>query len=152
MMTTTRNRVPDNTAAPINHEIERSTEASVIGYSAEGNDAIDKRLAELDQEWDIERVLQAESAMMALLGLTLGIKQDRRFLILPAIVASMVLLHAFQGWYPMLPMFRRMKLRTSDEINQERYALKAARGDFQGVDANAQAISNAQAAWQGVQR
>jgi hypothetical protein len=127
----------------------------VIGYSVEGNQAIDERLAELDQEWDIERVLQVESSLMALLGLILGIKHHRRFLILPAFVASMVLLHGVQGWYPMLPVFRRLKLRTCDEINRERYALKAARGDFEGVVAASggeaasreEVTERAQAAW-----
>ena len=42
----------------------------------------------------------------------------------------MVFLHAVQGWYPLLPLFRRMGIRTETEIATERYALKAIRGDF----------------------
>lgn len=42
----------------------------------------------------------------------------------------MLLLHGVHGWYPLLPVFRRMGLRTRREIAAERYALKALRGDF----------------------
>jgi hypothetical protein len=31
---------------------------------------------------------------------------------------------------------RRLGIRTADEINNERYALKALRGDFENVNAN----------------
>ena len=52
---------------------------------------------------------------------------------LPAVVAGFLLQHAAQGWCPPLPLMRRMGVRTRDEINQERYALKALRGDFDEV-------------------
>ena len=32
-----------------------------------------------------------------------------------------------------MPVFRRLGVRTSFEIEQERYALKSLRGDFQGL-------------------
>lgn len=34
-----------------------------------------------------------------------------------------------------MPVFRRLGVRTSGEIDQERYALKALRGDFDRVSA-----------------
>src|SRR5690348_10746194 len=37
---------------------------------------------------------------------------------------------ALQGWCPPVPFFRSRGVRTAYEINQERYALKALRGDF----------------------
>jgi hypothetical protein len=45
-------------------------------------------------------------------------------------VGAAVFLHATAGGYPLLPLFRRLGLRTSREIARERYALKALRGDF----------------------
>jgi hypothetical protein len=42
-------------------------------------------------------------------------------------------MHAFSGRYPVLPVLRRMGLRTSREIARERYALKALRGDFRDM-------------------
>jgi hypothetical protein len=45
-----------------------------------------------------------------------------------------LLQHAVQGWCPPLPLLRRLGVRTADEINEERYALKALRGDFVDAD------------------
>jgi hypothetical protein len=67
---------------------------------------------------------------ITLIGLALGVAKDRRFLIIPAVVQSFFLQHALQGWCPPLPVLRRLGVRTADEINVERYALKALRGDF----------------------
>jgi hypothetical protein len=41
--------------------------------------------------------------------------------------------HALQGWCPPLPLLRRLGVRTQQEIERERYALKALRGDFDAV-------------------
>ena len=51
----------------------------------------------------------------------------------PVIVCGFLLQHAIQGWCPPVPVFRRLGVRTSFEIEQERYALKSLRGDFQGL-------------------
>ena len=39
--------------------------------------------------------------------------------------------HAVQGWCPPIPILRRLGFRTSYEIEEERAALKALRGDFE---------------------
>ena len=62
-----------------------------------------------------------------------GALVDRRLFVLPALVAGFLLQHAVQGWCPPVPLFRRLGFRTQPEIEQERYALKALRGDFRGV-------------------
>jgi hypothetical protein len=58
---------------------------------------------------------------------------SRRFLVLPAIVFGFFFQHATQGWCPPLPVFRKMGVRTRREINKEKYALKALRGDFEHI-------------------
>jgi hypothetical protein len=93
---------------------------------------IDQRLAELDREWDIERTIEANASTIALAGLGLGALVDRRFYALPVVVASFLLMHALQGWCPPVPLLRRLGFRTQPEIGEERYALKALRGDFDG--------------------
>ena len=55
---------------------------------------------------------------------------DRRFFALPAVVAGFLLQQAVQGRCPPVPLFRRLGFRTASEIDHERYALKALRGDF----------------------
>jgi uncharacterized protein (TIGR01244 family) len=96
---------------------------------------IDTRLAELDREWDMERTLETNAAALALTGTLLGAFVDRRFLVVPAVVTSFLLQHALQGWCPPVPFFRRRGVRTAREIETERHALKALRGDYRQVPA-----------------
>lgn len=131
MLPHTTGRVTRATADEINDRIARETRESVAHYSARGPASIQRRLDELDAEWDIERVLEANASSLALVGLGLGTWVDRRFYLLPAVIAGFLLQHALQGWCPPLPVLRRLGVRTQAEIEQERYALKAVRGDFQ---------------------
>jgi hypothetical protein len=135
MFTTTSARVRQNTAEDVNRRIRRQAEQSLMECLRRGPAAIDRRLAELDEEWDIERYLETMAPTFTLLGLTLGITTDRKWLILPAVVQTFFLQHALQGWCPPVPVLRRLGVRTADEINQERYALKALRGDFESISA-----------------
>ncbi len=133
MIPTTVARVPEHTAGHVNEDIRRRTQEDIARIAAAGPEAIDRRLEELDREWDIERTLEANAATVALVGLGLGTFVDRRFYLLPAAVAGFLLQHALQGWCPPMPVFRRLGVRTATEIEEERYALKALRGDFRGV-------------------
>jgi hypothetical protein len=133
MLPETTTRVPRHTASHVNARIERQIEENVLRTAAGGREAITRRLAELDREWDIERTLEANAATVSLLGLTLGATVDRRWFVLPAVVAGFLLQHAVQGWCPPVPVFRRLGFRTQTEIDYERYALKVLRGDFQGL-------------------
>ena len=128
----TTRRVPLNTPADVNERIRMDTEKRIAFYGAHP-ELIDQRLAELDREWDVERLIETEAPSMTLTGLVMGLAFSRKWLIIPLFAQSMVFLHAVQGWYPLLPLFRRMGFRTEREIAIERYALKAIRGDFRDV-------------------
>lgn len=130
MLPSTVERVPRQTAEDVNAEIHRQLLENVTKYAAEGAAAIERRLTELDHEWDIERTLEANASTAVLIGVVLGASVDRRWFVLPAVVAGFLLQHALQGWCPPMPVFRRLGVRTASEIEQERYALKALRGDF----------------------
>jgi hypothetical protein len=136
MIPSTVERVPQHTARKINERIRRQTEENIASCAAEGAAAIERRLAELTREWDIERTLEANAATVSLIGLTLGATVDRKWFVLPAVVAGFLLQHAVQGWCPPLPMFRRLGFRTQSEIEYERYALIAVRGDFRNLPDN----------------
>ncbi|HMU31825.1 MAG TPA: hypothetical protein PLY42_11465 [Nitrospira sp.] len=129
----TTSRVADRTDADINARIRRQTEANVAYFAKGGAQAISERLRELDREWDVERLLEANAATIALTGLCLGSLVNRRWFLLPAVVGGFLLQHAVQGWCPPIPIFRRLGMRTQTEIEQERYALKAMRGDFANI-------------------
>ena len=127
--------MPRHTPREYNAAIRRRTEENVARFASAGPAAIDGRLAELDREWDIERTLEANAATVSLVGSALGFAVDRRFFLLPVAVAGFLLQHALQGWCPPVPLFRRLGFRTAAEIDHERYALKALRGDFRNVRA-----------------
>jgi hypothetical protein len=128
----TTERVTARTSTKHNARIAEETEQRVRWY-AEHRDAIPERLRELDHEWDVERTLEANAASLSLLGVLLGATVDRRFFALPGVVAAFLLQHALQGWCPPLPVLRRLGVRTQSEIEEERTALKALRGDFEGL-------------------
>lgn len=128
----TTTRVERNTSDSANRRIREQIEES-IAYFSEHPHEIDQRLKELDQEWDIERVLEANASTLSVTGVALGALLSRRFLFLPAVVTGFLLQHALQGWCPPIAVFRRRGVRTAKEINQERYALKLLRGDFDGL-------------------
>lgn len=130
MLPESTKRVPKHTAAKVNEEIRQNTIDHIANYRNVGPEEIGRRIAELDNEWDIERFLQALPAGMVLLGIGLGAWLNKKWLIFPAVVSAFLLQHAMQGWCPPLPVLRRLGVRTPHEIEQERYALKAIRGDF----------------------
>jgi hypothetical protein len=149
MLPNTTDRVRRTTDASINRAIERATERS-IRHHAEHPERITDRLHELDREWDIERTLEANAATVALVGVVLAAFVDRRFLVLPAVVAGFLLQHALQGWCPPVPVLRRLGVRTEGEIDRERYALKALRGDFDEATHPAPRERRARAAFEAV--
>lgn len=133
MIATTVSRVPCHTAEEVNERIRLQTEENIHHFGSAHADEIAERLHELDQEWDIERAIEANASTVILVSAALGTFVHRRFWALPAVVAGFLLQHAVQGWCPPVPLLRRLGFRTQYEIEQERYALKALRGDFENV-------------------
>jgi hypothetical protein len=129
MIPSTAERVKRNTGASINRDIEEMIEES-IRWHAVHRQKIGARLRELDREWDVERVLEANASLFAFTGVVLAATVDKRWLALPAVVTAFLFQHAVQGWCPPLPVLRRLGFRTEREIDTERFALKALRGDF----------------------
>lgn len=129
MLSNTTQRVELNTSPELTQEFEAQLKESISRYAGADRQVIDQRLQELDREWDIERAIESEAPTMIGLGIALGILHDRKWFAVSAMAASMVILHNLQGWYPLLPLFRRLGLRAQQEIEQERMALKVLRGD-----------------------
>ena len=115
-------RAPMHSAAPTDRRIAAEIEAN-LAYFAQHLDEVDARLRELDREWDVERVLTANAAMLAVVGIVLGARQKRGWwLFLPAVVAGFLFQHATEGQRP-LPVLRRLGYRTAHEIEAERNGL-----------------------------
>jgi hypothetical protein len=130
MLPSSISRVPENTADHVNRDIREETTRNVSRFEHSTPQEIDRRIDELEHEWDIERTIEANAATLALTGLALGTFVDRRWYALSAVVGTFLLQHALQGWCPPVPVFRRMGYRTIREIEIERDALKLLRGDY----------------------
>lgn len=128
-----RDRIRQHTRPSVRTRIDDSTRSQLLRYEAADARVIADRLEELDREWDTDRTIELEASVTGLLGVALGAFVRSGFLVIPAVVGGALLMHAVTGRYPLMPVLRRMGLRTSREIARERYALKALRGDFQGL-------------------
>lgn len=127
-------RVREATPSSLNAKIERDTWQRVASYYGKSEAEISSRINELNKEWDIERYLGVNMSTLAISGLAAGaFSKNRNWLIMPAVVLAFFFQHSVQGWCPPLPLFRKLKVRTRKEIEQEKYALKVLRGDFKGV-------------------
>jgi hypothetical protein len=132
MLPGTSERVPRHTSDQSNARIRRQTFQRLAHY-ARHPEQIEQRLRELDREWDIERVLEVNGSILAGAGVALGARFSRWWLLLPGAVLTFCLQHALQGWCPPLPLFRRLGVRTQREIDDERTALLALRGDVDAL-------------------
>ncbi len=133
MIRTTATRVQEATDETIDQEILRTMEQRISYYAAH-KDQISQRLWQLDREWDMERAIGVTASSLGLLGLVLGTLRSRRWFLLPFGATAFLLQNAVRGWSPPLPILRRFGVRTASQIEQERYALKILRGDFQISD------------------
>jgi len=126
-------RVRRNTCPAVNQRIERRLQRSLDRHAQLPREDLGRRIERLDREWDIERTLEVHAAAIGLGGVVAAITVHRRWFALPVAVLGFLLLHGIEGWCPPVPVFRRLGVRTRREIERERYALKALRGDFAGV-------------------
>lgn len=112
--------------------------AATIQEAAAENSHIEERLQELNHEWDVERTIQLNAAVLAIAGTALGILVNKRWFALPVLAATFMAQHSIQGWSPLVFLFKRFGFRDKTEISRERYALKALRGDFKRIGANSE--------------
>jgi len=132
MLPATTRRVERNTSSSLNEQFRHQLAENVSHYIGARRHVIGRRLAELDSEWTIERVIETEAPATIALGITLGILRSPKWFAVSAFAAGMLLLHNIQGWYPLMPLLRRLGFRSQYEIEQERSALRVLRGDHKG--------------------
>jgi hypothetical protein len=129
-----------NTAPAVNQKIDQQMRDRILMYASKSPDEVTQRIKELDQEWDIERMLELNAASVSFTGLVFGTLFGKKWLLLPAVALPFLFLHAYQGWCPPLPVLRRFNVRTRREIDAEKYALRLLRGDFDGIDKTERAL------------
>lgn len=126
-------RVRANSTDEINARLDREAEQRVAAYRVASEADLSARIEELNREWDMERLLQLNAASFAMLGALLARLHSRWWLLLTLLVTTFLIQHAVQGWCPPLVIFRRLGVRTRKEIDREKMALMALRGDFAGL-------------------
>ena len=134
MIAPTSTRVENCTDPVVKENIRDQMQVRIARYEDATHHELTYRLAELDQEWDIERVLEFNFSGVVLGGIALGTISSRKWYLLPAVAACFMVQHVIEGWCPPLVVLRRLGFRTAGEINHERTVLKILRGDFAHLD------------------
>jgi hypothetical protein len=130
----TNDRVRRNTPPEINNRIDQATMKRVWNYAKKSPEEISSRIAELEAEWDIERVTETGAATLSLGGVLLSIIKGRRWLVLPAAVLASLLQHSLMCKSLPVQLARAAGVRTRREIEAEKYALRMLRGDFDNLN------------------
>lgn len=117
-------RVRRHTAAHVNDNLDRLAALNVERSASAGRDAIVARLGELDREWDIDRALMVNFALLGGLTHELG-ERYRGWKYFFRMQMSFLFIHAVAGWCPPVVLFRRLGFRTAKEIAAERSELVA---------------------------
>ena len=98
-----------------------------------GPQAISDRLAQLDREWSAGRMTKATLGVLIVTGLALTAFVSAWWLVLPAIGGFFLLQYLFSRTSWLGATFQEMGFRSGAEIDQEKFALRALRGDFKNL-------------------
>jgi hypothetical protein len=117
-------RVRSMTASHVNERLQREVEGQVRHVTSQGREAVQRRIVELEREWNIDQALMTNLAVLGLAGVLAGALHSRKWLAAPAMQLAFLFMHASVGWCPPAPLFRRLGFRTQKEIEAERAILK----------------------------
>lgn len=95
-----------------------------------GPAAIDERLGELEREWSAGRAAKVATGLVVLIGMGLGLSLGGWWYALPIIGGLMLLQYLFSRTSWLGLVFRESGMRSGQAIDEEKFALKALRGDF----------------------
>lgn len=123
--------VRKNSSPLVNNSIDQEIAQHVNDMSNKSPEDINTRIRQLEEEWDVERNIEVIAPSLILGGLALGAFINKKWLVLPGIAAAFLLQHGIQGWSLPVPLLRFFKVRTKNEIDRKKYALKALKGDFE---------------------
>lgn len=119
-----------HTPSRFNHRIDQAMMKRVWRYARASRQEIGARIERLDREWDLERVLESASGILALCGVVMSGCRSRKWLLLSAGVLGVLLQHSLTGRSVPIAWLRAAGVRTRREIDAEKYAMRMLRGDF----------------------
>ena len=125
-------RVRRHSAPRANARIDAQTAQRLRALEGATAAVLLRRIEELDQEWNVDRALMANLAIVGGFTFALGVRELRRrrgrwngWLGFFSVQLGFMLWHATRGWCPPLPVFRRLGFRTAKEIAREREGVLA---------------------------
>jgi len=98
--------------------------------AAAGPEAIEKRLGWINQEWSVGRAVKGSVALLILAGLALSYFVSPWFLLLPLATGLLLAQYLFSKRSVLGDLFCALGLRTGEQIDCEKLALRTLRGDF----------------------
>ena len=117
-----------------NPESQSRTRDNIRFYSTLSHQGLSSRIRQLDQEPDAECTIVSVLTGIGTFGLAMGLLGGRSFRLLSWISLPLAFAFSMGKWAPPPGILSRWGLRSRKEINEERYALKALRGDFRSVE------------------
>ncbi|MFO8053671.1 MAG: hypothetical protein R6U19_00720 [Bacteroidales bacterium] len=126
-------RIRQNTIEMVNQRIDQSINNNIRYYGSQTKEIISKRIKELDMLWDIDRIVQAGATGTSFTTLLMGAIGSKNWWFLTATSLSFLGIYSVHGWAPSVCVLRSLGIRTRQEIEREKYALKALRGDFDEI-------------------
>jgi hypothetical protein len=139
---TVRTHTPDD----LNRRIDERVERCVRYMAQQERSEIGHYLRQLEEEWDLNRTLAVSCAAASLGGLLLARGRARSWLGLSAVASGLLLQQGLFGHGPVAALVRSLGVRTRREIDLEKFALKALRGDFERIPTEGGPLARANAA------
>lgn len=123
-------RIRANTSEEINAKIDQITENNIRFYATQRKETITERIDKLEEEWDVDRLVQMCVSGVGVSSILLGVIASKKWWLVTTAAIGFLGNQAVNGWCPSAAIFRKLGFRTRQEIDSEKYALKAIRGDF----------------------
>jgi hypothetical protein len=144
---TSTDSVRTHTPDGVNRRIDERVEKCVQGMAEHmDRSVISHYLQKLEREWDLNRVVTVAASAVSVLGLVLAAKDGPRWKLVSGVAAGLLLQHGLLGFGPVAEVVRALGVRTRREIDLEKFALKALRGDFERIPHDGGPLARANAA------
>jgi hypothetical protein len=131
---TSTDAVRSHAPTEVNKRIDERVERCVRHMAQQARPEISRYLEKLEREWDLNRAVMVAGSLVSLLGLWLGRRLGGGWRILGGVTAGLMLQHGLSGAGPLSELVRAVGgVRTRREIDLEKFALKALRGDFERI-------------------
>lgn len=114
-------------------DISLEAESNALRTALHGRNAIDQRLKELDEEWDIESLLKLQAFAFVLKYAIFGRIISKKFYLVPALVGIFAIQQSATGWSPPFALYKKAGKRTASEIDDERQSLLAMKNRYPSV-------------------